>query len=427
MDKFIKLIGKVPILSSFIVAMWVGLVLGFVVSPINNVIRGTDYTYTITDLLIVGCFTGIFIIYPFVLTVINLLSLFFRLKSPIWTKAMKKIEYTTVILGSIFSVFYTILTEIRFEATWDQTLYNAELHQPVWTEGVASVVLLSVVGAVGYMMLSWIRLDKMPPLLIVCAIAAMYLGIYECGMWCIQMLGKESSELVLCVFPFNCILIAMKTIRYKICEWTELQQKQEQQLQLESEPPQNSVIAKWNQKLSRAVYWPVAAFIIMWPLLGILLCILILFGQRPDTIIKAWTETADWKLSQRIPPQNIMRDEHYLCTVAAGGHEEVVKPIRMGERHGHRVVVNRQLCIANAFEEVIQERTPHFHKVVRHVYDTCGFPIAKLIRSKTACDVVYYIMKPLEWFFLAVLYLVDVKPENRIAVQYLPKMKKEEM
>ena len=33
-------------------------------------------------------------------------------------------------------------------------------------------------------------------------------------------------------------------------------------------------------------------------------------------------------------------------------------------------------------------------------------------------------MKPLEWFFLAVLYAVDVKPENRIAVQYLPKEKR---
>ena len=32
--------------------------------------------------------------------------------------------------------------------------------------------------------------------------------------------------------------------------------------------------------------------------------------------------------------------------------------------------------------------------------------------------VLYYMMKPLEWLFLAVLYLVDEKPENRIAVQY---------
>ena len=35
-------------------------------------------------------------------------------------------------------------------------------------------------------------------------------------------------------------------------------------------------------------------------------------------------------------------------------------------------------------------------------------------------DIIYYLMKPLEWLFLLVLYLVDRKPENRIALQYIP-------
>ena len=159
----------------------------------------------------------------------------------------------------------------------------------------------------------------------------------------------------------------------------------------------------------------------MWPLLGIVLCFLMLFGQKPDYLIKAWTETADWRLSQKTAPPNLYKDQHYLCTVAAGGHNRILKPIRMGERHGHRVVVNRQLCIANAFEQILEERTPRFHKCVRHIYDTYGFSIAKLIRTKTAADIVYLLIKPLEWFFLIVLYLCDTKPENRIAMQYLPK------
>jgi len=29
-------------------------------------------------------------------------------------------------------------------------------------------------------------------------------------------------------------------------------------------------------------------------------------------------------------------------------------------------------------------------------------------------------MKPLEYFFIVFLYCVDTKPENRIAMQYLP-------
>lgn len=145
-----------------------------------------------------------------------------------------------------------------------------------------------------------------------------------------------------------------------------------------------------------------------------------LFGQSPDILIKAWTETAEWRLSGRTAPPNLYYDEHYLCTVAAGGHENVVKPIRMGERHGRRVVVNRQLEIANAFEQVIEEKTPHLHRIVRYIYDRYGFPIARLIRTKAACDVVYVIMKPLEWLFLCVIYLTDARPEDRIAVQYMP-------
>ena len=88
-------------------------------------------------------------------------------------------------------------------------------------------------------------------------------------------------------------------------------------------------------------------------------------------------------------------------------------------RHGHEVIVNRQLCIANAFEEVLQEKTPGFHKTVRTFYDKYGFPVAKLISKKWQADLVYIIMKPLEWIFLLVLYSTDVHPENRIAVQYM--------
>jgi hypothetical protein len=138
-------------------------------------------------------------------------------------------------------------------------------------------------------------------------------------------------------------------------------------------------------------------------------------------VIKAFTETSDWRLSQQIAPPNIGRDEHYLCTVAAGGHRKIVKPLRLGARHGHEVVVNRQLLIANAFEQLIEERMPSFHRLARFIYDKYGFPIAKLVRSPYLADAVYLLMKPLEWLFLMILYLFDVKPENRIARQYLPK------
>ena len=175
----------------------------------------------------------------------------------------------------------------------------------------------------------------------------------------------------------------------------------------------------------KSEYWPVAAFLLMWPLLGILIAVLILFGQAPDSVIKAWTETSDWNLSQKVSPQNIYYDEHYLCTVAAGGHEKVVRPLRLGVRHGHQVIVNRQLCVANAFEQILEERTPKFHRVVRDFYDKYGFPVAKLIHSKYVADLIYILMKPLEWVFLFVIYMCDAYPENRIALQYTGKTVKD--
>ncbi len=113
-------------------------------------------------------------------------------------------------------------------------------------------------------------------------------------------------------------------------------------------------------------------------------------------------------------------DVHYLCTVSLRGHKGLVRPIRYGIRRGRRIVVNRQLCIANAFEQLIMERTPTLHRKIRSFYDTYGYPVSKHIRSAWAADVVYVIMKPLECFFLIILYLFDEKPENRIASQYLP-------
>ncbi len=356
---------------------------------------------------------GAFLVYPFVLSFINF---YMMLKRPVEEKmirAEKWFEFITVILGSVYSLlFSSIFVHIDFTADWTETLYNLELHTPIWTESYPTVIAVAFVGIIGYLILSWIPLKKMPPLVIVSAMAAMYLGTGECILWMIQIQGKSDFLMIL---PFNCIVITIKTIGRKVGEWNEMEDC------AVNYDETSSFLKTLNRKLENAKNWPLAALILMLPLLGIMICILVLFGQSPDAVIKAWTETADWSLSQRVAPQNIMYDEHYLCTVAAGGHRKVVKPIRMGVRHGHRVTVNRQLCIANAFEQILEERVPRFHRHVRHFYDTYGFPVARLIRSRYVADVVYFLMKPLEWFFLIVIYFCDVKPENRIAMQYLPK------
>ncbi|MCM1498391.1 MAG: hypothetical protein NC124_07970 [Clostridium sp.] len=412
MGKIMERIKKAPVFYSLALTVSISMV-GMLFLELLSLTSGW-----LAEAVFSGLFVGLFVFYPLLLTVINLAALFFIPKDVIWQKNLKKFEYVSLVLGLLyFGLLLSVmeLFDVIIAAKWDEVLYNYQKHQPVWTGAWPTVFVLCAVGILGYLVLSLFKLEKLPPLVIVLSMSAMYLGVSQCLLWCIQLCEISPRAGIACLFPFNCIVIVLKTIRGKIAEWNLLGTKEE--THYEEKP----VLGALNRKLGNAAYWPVFALVFMLPLLGVILCILVLCGQRPDDLIKAWTETADWRLSQQTAPQNAWVDEHYLCTVAAGGHAQIVKPLRMGERHGHRVVVNRQLCIANAFEQILEERLPKFHRLVRHVYDTCGFPIARLIRTKTAADIVYILMKPLEWIFLIVLYLCDTKPENRIAVQYLPR------
>ena len=334
----------------------------------------------------------------------------------------KKIRNIVWLLTPIVGLFDTFnclwLCEVQVTKLWSEQLYNRQTHQPLWLGGIVTLIVVFAVGIIGAVVLAITDVNKVPPLVTVLCIASMYLMLVISLVWCIQII-KPLNEMILMfcpLLPGNLIMIAITIIRDKIKQWNRAEHH------ADNEFGKNSFIKRLNLILMKSEKWPVYAAILMLPLLGVIVVILVLFGQEPDAIIKVWTETSDWTLSQKVGPQNLYYDEHYLCTVAAGGHRKIVKPLRMGERHGHKVIVNRQLMIANAFENVLEEKTPKMHRLIRNFYDKYGLPIADYIRTnKVACDITYFVMKPLEWLFLIVLYLVDVNPENRITVQYLPR------
>lgn len=162
--------------------------------------------------------------------------------------------------------------------------------------------------------------------------------------------------------------------------------------------------------------WAISLF----PVLIIIQVIVVLFGQRPDSFIRMFLESCSFHYSN-IPepiPEIVSGDGHYLCTVAASGHQKLVRPLRAGIRRRGKIPVNRQLLIANAFESILEQYTPTFHKAIRSFYDRYVYPISRHINTKCSADIIYLIMKPLEWLFLVVLYTVDKKLENRIHIQY---------
>ncbi len=181
----------------------------------------------------------------------------------------------------------------------------------------------------------------------------------------------------------------------------------------------NRIIQKLYANLINNNWYTNPVLAIMLIPIGIVeMLILTLFGQKPDSFVQAFIKTCDWTFSKCQPLPNIPYSGHYLCTVAAKGHKGLVKPLRNGIRGGSIIRVNRQLLVANAFEELLEQYFPKVHHFVRKNYDRFGIPIYKCIGNIWIADVVYIIMKPLEWLFLICLYTMDKNPENRIALQY---------
>lgn len=409
---FSVITGIVCMMASFFM-----LSVGTVWEQIGSGMSPGEFIQQIFGLVMVfpsGSFVGLLVIFPAALTLAELVLFIQALRQKGVRQKRRLFDLSVIWLGPFYSYLYlSFLKSVLFSRDWDEVLVNAEVHTPIYTGAVPTLLVIAVAAMAGYGIVHFIPLEKMPPLLMVIGLAAMYLGTLESILWLVQIGNhiRDISDLVLILFPLDCVLLTAGTVIQKVQEWKRIPHaatKWDQVLPLRI----------MNRFLERSERWPLAAFVLMWPLLGIVIGLLTLFGQTPDAVIRAWTETGEWSLSRRVSPQNVYYDEHYLCTVAAGGHDKIVRPLRMGVRHGHEVIVNRQLCVANAFEQVLEERTPRFHRAVRNFYDTYGFPVARMIRSKYAADAVYVLMKPLEWIFLTVLYLVDANPENRIAIQY---------
>lgn len=167
--------------------------------------------------------------------------------------------------------------------------------------------------------------------------------------------------------------------------------------------------------------WPLLTLLAV-PVLLLITLLLYLFGQQPDTLIRAFTDTYKHGFSQLdYQCDNVQCGGHYLCSVAANGHRRVVGSFRYGRRQGARIVCNRQLLVSNAFEELLQERLPRLHRSIRRRYNHVGNFVHRyygIFENPFVSDAVYLLMKPAEWLFVLVLYSFDRRPEDRIARQY---------
>lgn len=283
-------------------------------------------------------------------------------------------------------------------------------YSPFSSEHLLTLLTFFILAMVGLINL-WIKGRRLPPLLYVFSLIFVWIGIpISFSVW-LQITSNTEfySAWLFGFLPIVYIITAVAVISTSVAQAAAL---------ASTKVYDHKFLQYLNQKMANAAHQPYYVLVLLIPVFAVIVAILMLFGQDANSITKVFTETTTWNFSTKTHPPFLDHTGHYLCTVAVCGDPAVVKPLRLGKRHGQEIIVNRQLLIANAFEELIAEASPTAHRMIRGFYDKYGYPLSKKITSPRGSNTVYRLMKPLEYFFLLCLYLCVEKPEQKIAKQY---------
>ncbi|MBA2612178.1 MAG: hypothetical protein H0U95_09415 [Bacteroidetes bacterium] len=319
-----------------------------------------------------------------------------------------KITALTVFKKIAEVLFMYILPGIGIAITNDK----CDTH-PFENNSTLSAYTLWIIFALAYTASRYFK-QLLSPMLTTIVSGLMAIGLLFCLAICIHFIPMAAVIIfpgfnLLYLSPFLCFFYLLKEI---------IQLNKYLKKYLET---QNTTASHIINTFYRSIHQNHLGFVtvLIAPLLLIIQAALFLVGQQPDSIITQFTESCGYLLSKY--QDCSCGGGHYLCSIAANGNKKLVQPTRFGVRANQRILVNRQLLIANAFENWLEEHTPKMHKVIRNSYDACNIPVNKWSKHKKFANVLYIFMKPLEWLFLVWLYLFDKKPEDRIAKQYFPK------
>jgi hypothetical protein len=287
-------------------------------------------------------------------------------------------------------------------------------NHPFHVDGILTTYTVTIIFALAFYISKYYK-HKLSPFLLLVISSLMLFGILFCTVTCFHFLPFFIILVVplyqfLYLSPLLCILYLLRELN-TLSGFLKDAFKEKNNLQ-NSDPlnPFYKLLEKYN--LGFALY-------ILAPITACIQAGLYLFGQKPDSLISQFTDSCGFLLSNQ--HYCSCGGDHYLCSIAANGNKELVKPVRLGLRQNEKILVNRQLLIANAFENWLEEHTPRLHKSIRSTYDNMNIPVNSWSKRKKFANTLYVFMKPLEWLFLAWLYVFDKDPETRIAKQYLPK------
>lgn len=194
---------------------------------------------------------------------------------------------------------YLLLYEIFFSTGGDYqvALGTLEKHHTIASEYLPSFALVMGVGFLGLFVIGLFEARKLSPLISAIATACMILAhvlglIFE---YHICFVSFSWVYMLFYLFHLNMMMLSISTVQHNLNEQAALIKEEKIVFKLSwmnKLYPQMCEIARL-----RNFY-----FLMVFPVAMVLELILILCGQGPDGIVKAFTMTADWKFSTQVPP-----------------------------------------------------------------------------------------------------------------------------
>lgn len=231
-------------------------------------------------------------------------------------KHTEKFELIAFTVGIIYG---SILYEMWGSTPWDEAIRYG-LHDPFSEAHMFTLGAFLAIGLFSYAFLRS-KKERARPLATVVSMAGIYIGILVNVAVLVHLYGSANAEqpfqkymfkdvLLMMLLPFNYLLLSIKLLIQTT--WEQHKRLKKRRIYVEGkaawteepkwEPYKNSFLNSCNQKLRNHGNWALYGLLLVFPMVCLIILVLFLLGEEPDSIICVFTETSDWTFSTKISP-----------------------------------------------------------------------------------------------------------------------------
>lgn len=213
--KLYRYVSKHPSFSRIVLALLIGIT-GAIASLVSQPLSGASRV--LGQILVGGALVALAAGYPVVLTVSQIIRAAKAGSGKDLPVLDAGLDVWTLCVLAVYEFGYLgFFKEVVPTADWHVQLANYQTHAPIYTRAWPHVLFISLLFVFGFLILRFDEAKQLPPLVVVIAIAGLYLGVALGLAWTIQIATFEKRLDALLVLPLLAVLaIVVKIVAIQV-------------------------------------------------------------------------------------------------------------------------------------------------------------------------------------------------------------------